>query len=271
MGKISDALERYTKEKSIKANRLPTEKPETRLKTKPESTFSSELIQQGGFDPKLVTCSAPDSLDAENFKILRTQIHFPKNGIKPRTIMITSTLPGEGKTFVACNLAASIALGINEYVLLIDCDFRHPQMHAMLGISNEEGLYEYLSGKKKLGDLLIHTKVEKLSLLTAGNAAPNPSELLASTMMKEFLEEVKERYQDRYVIIDAPPSQVVTDTSILANYVDGIIFVIKSQKSPRQTVQKSIESLKNKILGIVFNGYSESDKQYGKYYKKYYR
>ena len=89
--------------------------------------------------------------------------------------------------------------------------------------------------------------------------------------MKEFLEEVKERYQDRYIIIDAPPSQVMADTSILANYVDGIIFVIKSQKSPRQTVQKSIEGLKKKILGIVFNGYSETHKQYGKYYQKYYK
>ena len=89
--------------------------------------------------------------------------------------------------------------------------------------------------------------------------------------MKEFLEEVKGRYPDRYIIIDAPPSQVIADTGILGNYVDGIIFVIKSQKSPRETVQKSIESLKEKILGIVFNGYNETHKQYGKYYEKYYK
>ena len=90
-------------------------------------------------------------------------------------------------------------------------------------------------------------------------------------MMQEFLEEAKGRYQDRFIIIDVPPSQVTAETNVLASYVDCIIFVVMAQKSPRETIQRSIENLgKEKILGIVFNGYSQSYKSYQKYYKKYY-
>jgi protein-tyrosine kinase len=271
MGKIFDALEKHKKEKSINAERLPIGESRNRIREVPKPSPVPQSFINNGFSAKLLVLSAPDSLDAENFKILRSQILFPKNGARPRTIMVTSVFPGEGKTFLASNLAVSIALGINEHVLLIDCDLRKPHIHKMFGYSNSEGLHEYLTGRKELPDLLIRTGIKKLTLLTGGSSPPNPSELLSSTNMREFLKEVRDRYQDRFIIIDAPPSQVVAEANVLAKYVDGIILVVMAQKSPRETIQRAIENLgKQKILGIVFNGYSQSYKSYGKYYRKYY-
>jgi exopolysaccharide/PEP-CTERM locus tyrosine autokinase len=270
MGIISDALERHKKEKSIKAEMLPFREHINLSKKESESPLARELMIQKGFDPKLVVCSAPESYDAENFKVLKAQILFPKDGKRPKTIMVTSAFPGEGKTFVSANLAASLAQGIDEYVLLVDCDMRRPSLHKMLGYSNPEGLQEYLAGKRQLGDLFIRTKIKKLSLLTAGSPPPNPSELLSSDMMKGFLEEVKGRYQDRFIVIDAPPCQFAAEANVLAKYVDGIIFVVMAGQSPKKEIQKGIENLgKEKILGIVFNGYSMSYKYYHKYNKKY--
>ena len=264
MGKIFNALEKHKKEKAIEVERLPV--------IEPELTPARNLIMQSSFDPKLIVSLAPESLDAESFKILRTQVLFPKDGKRPRTIMITSAFPGEGKTFVAANLGVSIAQSINQYVLLVDCDLRRPSLHKMLGHSNMQGLHEYLIGKKELPDLLIRSRFKKLSLLTAGSHSHNPTELLLSTKMKKFLEQVKTRSQDRFIIIDAPPTQITSEAAVLSNYVDGIIFVIMAQKSPRATIQKNIEDLgKTKIVGIVFNGYSQSYKSYDKYYKKYYK
>ena len=186
--------------------------------------------------------------------------------------MITSSFPSEGKTFVAANLAVSIAQSIDEHVLLMDCDLRRPKLHNILGHSNTEGLNEYLTGKKELPDLLIRTRFEKLSLLSAGTPSPNPSELLLSTRMKEFFKQVKGRDQDRFIIIDAPPTQITAEATVLSNYTEGIIFVVMAGKSPRATIQRNIEDLgKTKIMGIVFNGYSQSYKLYDKYYKKYYK
>jgi exopolysaccharide/PEP-CTERM locus tyrosine autokinase len=273
LGKIFDALERHKKEKSLgRVERLPVDEPEKQVEKGPELPSVRKLVVQSSLNPKLVVSSAPDSMDAENFKILRTQILFPKDGKRPRTILITSSFPGEGKTFVAANLAVSIAQSIDEYVLLMDCDLRRPKAHNMLGLSNTEGLHEYLTGKKDLSDLLIRTRFEKLSLLSAGSPSPNPSELLLSTRMKDLFKQVKGRNQDRFIIIDAPPTQITAEAAVLANYTEGIIFVVMAGKSPRATIQRNIEDLgKAKIMGIVFNGYSKSYKFYNKYYKKYYK
>ena len=269
MGKISAALERYKEEISIKVEGLSTRDQTNMSKKGIQPAFNSELNIQETFSSKLVVFSAPESLDAENFKILRAQVLFPKNGEISRTIMVTSAYPGEGKTFVAANLAVSIAQGVNEYVLLIDCDLRNPKLHEMLGCSNKEGLHEYLKAKRKLPDLIIQTKIKKLSLLTAGSLPHNPAELLSSITMKHFLREVKERYQDRFIIIDATPCQFTAEAGVLANFVDGIIFVVMAQKSPRESIQGGIENIgKNKILGVVFNGYSKAHKRYRQYYKK---
>jgi protein-tyrosine kinase len=271
MGKIAEALEKHKKEKTIRTEVLPIgEKRKPPVEETP-APIPRDLIPEMEYDPKLVVLSAPESVDAENFKVLRAQVLFPKDEPSPKTIMVTSAFPGEGKSFVSANLAISIALGINEHVLLVDCDLRRPSLHRALGFGPCLGLCEHLNGKEKLEDLIIRTKIPRLSLLPAGPVPPNPSELLSSRMMRSFLDEVRNRYDDRYIIIDATPSQVTAETNVLAQYVDGIIFVVMAGKSPRDTVKRSIENLgKKKILGVVFNGYEQSYRGYKKYYKKYY-
>jgi len=273
MGKIFDALERHKKEKALsRLEPLPIDASEKQVEKSPESPSVPNLVPLSSLNQKLVVASAPDSMDAENFKILRTQVLFPKDGKRPRTILITSSLPGEGKTFVAANLAVSIAQSIDEYVILMDCDLRRPRLHHMLGFSNTDGLHEYLTEKKALPDVLIRTRFEKLSLLSAGNPSPNPSELLLSTRMKNLFEKVKGRNRDRFIIIDAPPTQITAEAAVLSNYTEGTIFVVMAGKSPRAMIHRNIEDLgKTKIIGIVFNGYNKSHKSYNKYYKKYYK
>lgn len=272
MGKIAEALEKHKKEKIIQTEKLPFREPEKLPPKRVSGGLPRDLVPEIEYDPKLVVLSAPESVDAENFKVLRAQILFRKDGPAPRTIMITSAFPGEGKTLISANLAASIALGINEHVLLVDCDLRRPSLHKFFGYGPCLGLCEYLTGKERLEGLIMRTKVPKLSLLPAGPMPSNPSELLSSSMMRSFLQEVRNRYDDRYVIIDGTPSQVTAETNVLAQYVDGIVFVIRAEKSPRNTIQRSIENLgKKKILGVVFNGYNQSYRGYRKYYKKYYQ
>jgi len=225
-----------------------------------------------GFDPKLFAYTEPNSIDAEIFNSIKGHILFPKNGRTRRTIMITSAFPGEGKTIVAANLAVNLAMGVHESVLLVDCDFRRPSIHKMLGCRNHEGLHEYLTGKRKLEDLLIKTKIDKLTLLPVGKPAARPADLLASSMMKDFLANVEHEPEALFVLLDGAPCHFMAEASALANYVDGIVFVIMARRLPKELINKSAEKLgKDKILGIVFNGYTKAYKSYDRYYKKYYK
>ena len=253
------------------AKPLPVGQPVKLVEKQPESAAIRELIRKGDVNDKLVVLTAADSLDAENFRHLRAQIVFPKSGQRQRLLMVTSALPDEGKTYVATNLAVSIALGIHEHVLLVDADFRRPAIHQIFGYPNASGLQEHLTGKMQLNDLIIPTKIDKLSILPAGTEPPNPSEVLSSEIMQETLKELKAHYEDRFIIIDTTPTQIASEASVLANYVDGIILVVMAQKTHRALIQTSIDSLgRKKILGMVFNGYEKSYSSRDRYYKRYY-
>lgn len=276
MGKIADALERHNKEKVVNLDdvkeappkRLVVEEPEVKLARK----ISAELGPNQSFGDSLVMLSSPDSADAETFKVLRGQILFPREGKVPRSVLVTSTFPAEGKTYVVGNLAATLALSIDEYVLAIDADLRRPRLHRMFGYSKVKGLHEYLVGNAKLEDLIIKSRINKLFLLPAGKTPRNPTELLSSNMMVTFLEEVKSRYPDRFIIIDSPPSSVTAESKFLAQHVDGIIYVVMANKTPRKDIEKAIDNLgKDRILGIVFNGYEQVRKSYYRYYHRYYK
>ena len=272
MGKISDALEKHQKEKLIPLDEVRDEKP-VRLRTdEPEVRRAREISAQNKFSDSLVMVSSPDSADAETFKLLRGQILFPRDREVPRSILVTSTFPGEGKTFTAANLASTIAMSVDEYVLLIDADMRRARIHRMFGFRNVRGLHDYLIGEKKFDELIVRTGIDKLSILPAGRSPRNPSELLSSNMMATFLEDAKQRYKDRFIIIDSPPTHITAEAKFLAQYVDAVIFVVMANKTPRKDAQKAMEALgKDKVLGIVFNGYNQARKSYHKYYEKYYK
>ena len=276
MGKIADALERHDKEKVVKLDDVKEEKPRRLVVEEAEVKFArqiaSDLISDKSFSDSIVMLSAPDSADAETFKVLRGQILFPKDRKVPRSMLVTSTFPAEGKTYVASNLATALAMSIDDYVLAIDADLRRPRLHNMFGYSKVKGLHDYLVGNAPLDELIIKTGIDKLSVLPAGKPPRNPTELVSSNMMVKFLEEVKELNQDRFIIIDSPPSSVTAESKFLAQQVDGIIFVVMANKTPRKDIEKAIDNLgREKILGIVFNGYEQVRKSYYRYYDRYYK
>ncbi|MFO8109482.1 MAG: polysaccharide biosynthesis tyrosine autokinase, partial [Thermoplasmata archaeon] len=238
----------------------------------PPSDF---LFEENPISKNLVTFLNPHSFEAEQFKILRTHIFFPLSGKISRMIAVTSSVPGEGKSFVSANLAVSIAKEIDRHVLLIDCDLRKPNIHKYFGFRNDlPGLSQHLSQKTELSSLLLKTKVNKLTILPAGTQAENPSELLSSEHMAAMLKEVSQRYSDRLVILDTTPVTMTAESVTLTRYVDGVLLVVRhgyTLKSHLKDLVKMIDH--EKIIGTVLNDVdmrSLTQYEYKKYVKKYY-
>jgi exopolysaccharide/PEP-CTERM locus tyrosine autokinase len=251
------------------------EQPVRPVVNKVRAPVQSVHYNDKAIDPNLISLLTPHSFEAEQFKILRTNILFPVAGKPPRSILVTSAGPGEGKTFAAANLAISIALNINKYVLLVDGDLRKPEQHKRFGFGKLPGLTDYLTNGTPLQSLLVKTKIEKLTLLPAGEPPENPSELVSSEAMANLIEEVSNRYRDRIIVIDSPPPRLAAETGVLARQVDGILVVVSYGKTRREDAQDLIEAVgKEKVLGSLINyidlkatrhyGYS----QYGYYGKK---
>ena len=216
-------------------------------------------------DQNLISLLRPQSLEAEQFKILRTNLLFPASGKKPRSIMVTSVSEGEGKSFVAANLAVSVATHINWNVLLVDCDLRRPSIHRQFGFTEVPGLSHYLLNGTKLPSLLQRTAVEHLTILPAGRAPDNPSELLSSHRMIAFIDELVARYNDRLIILDSPPAKLTAESAALARHVDGILLVIKYSSTPRDAAVELINKLgKDKILGAIVNRFDARSSRYQK-------
>ena len=213
--------------------------------------------------------------------MLRSRILHPENGEKPlRTIMVTSSAPSEGKSFVSANLGVSIAQGLDQHALIVDCDLRRPTLARLFGlsISAHRGLADYLYDENcQLTDLLQKTAVDKLTILPSGLPPDNPAELLASSRMSNLVEELSSRYADRLIIFDSPPFQVASESAILAKHVDGVVVVIGYGRSDRNQIRTMVDSLgRSRIIGVVFNGMRDNFFQrkvldaYG-YYGGYYR
>ncbi len=261
MGKISDALEKSSHGRTGTAENHTIPEPPIRDDAEPRLPDN--------ISPTLVTVTQPTSIESEQFRLLKNNILFPEKGLPPRCIMITSASPSEGKSFVAANLAVSLAQNIDEHVLLMDCDLRKPTLHSQFKVPGRPGLSDYLSRSKPLSDLLVKTFIPKLTLLPAGNLPKNPSELLSSEQMRRLVHEVKLRYSDRYIIIDTPPPYITSETNALVRQVDGVIIVIRHGKTRKKDIQNIIDIYgKDKIIGVVHN-FAEKRPGYGYGYYKY--
>ena len=269
MGKISDALEKFNLSEPPPAaeQEVKVEENLESLPYKEPTDFIEPRFQKKRIDPKLVTLLEPQAFESEQFKMLRTNLLFPSSGTPPRSIMVTSALPGEGKSFLSSNLAVTIAQNINEHVLLMDCDMRRPSINRIFGFGRVPGLSEHLSHDTPLSSLILKTGIKKLSLLPAGIPPANPAELLSSVKMSNLLMEVKERYPDRYVIIDSPPPQLTAEAKVIARQVDGVLLVVKYHGTNRHMVAELVDKLsKDKVLGVVMNFF---DNRVGAYQGKY--
>lgn len=220
-------------------------------------------------EQELVLAYNSDSVPAEAFRTLRTRLQFSKLEPEPiKTILITSSIPREGKTIISSNLAASFAL--SNKVLLLDCDFRKPRMHNIFNMKRYPGLCDYLFGTVTLEEAIRQTTFPNLHLMTCGTIPTNPAELIASKHMQSFLNMMKPKYD--YILIDSPPLATVTDAELLSSYVDGTVVVSLASKTRLDLLVNTIDTL-NKIndsfIGVVLNNF-DYQATYGSYYKYYY-
>lgn len=208
----------------------------------------------------------PKSILAEAFRVLRTNLQFSSIDKPIKKIAITSSQPREGKSTVMANLAISFSMA-GYKVLLIDADMRRPTQHKKFLLENHKGLSNLLAEDLPPQSAINKTEIKDLHVLTSGPLPPNPAEILGSAKMKEFMEEVSEKYD--IILIDAPPVNSVADASIISAYTDGIILVVAAGETRREAVKIAKQQLiqvKAKILGVVLNKLKESDSGYYYYY-----
>lgn len=238
--------------------------------------IETRIIKADKFDlanagPQLKVALDPLTIVGEQFRLLRTKLGMLKkqNGIK--TILVTSSVPEEGKTFSASSLAGVFAQEPGKRVVLIDCDMRKPQSGRNLGIhslSDHKGLSEILEGNIGISDTLFKSMDSEFYFLPSGPLPPNPTELLSSPILEQTIKSAVEKFD--WVVIDSPPVLALSDASLLFPLCDAVILVIRANSTPSKLVKNTIERIgKDKICGIVINrqkqGYSS---RY--YYKNYY-
>jgi succinoglycan biosynthesis transport protein ExoP len=215
---------------------------------------------------------------SEAIRSVRTALLFSSAEEGPRSVVVTSTGPHEGKTLVSSSLAITLAQ-TGQRTVVVDADMRRPRMHEALGRSQEPGLSNVLVGEASLADATRATSIPNLTLLAAGHIPPNPVELLCSPRYAELMAELKRRYD--WIIIDAPPVMPVTDAAVIANSASGVLFVVGSEMTPRQNAAAAVEQLRGasaRFVGAVLNrvhltrhSYYYSPyyrKEYGKYYQR---
>ncbi|WP_432393360.1 CpsD/CapB family tyrosine-protein kinase [Pseudarthrobacter sp. L19] len=201
----------------------------------------------------LLTQSPSQSPRAESFRQLRTNLQFANVDGKARIVLVTSSMPGEGKSSTSINLAIALAQA-GQSVCLVDADLRRPMVHDYLRLDHNAGLTTALTGVADVNDLLQPWGGDELYVLTSGQIPPNPSELLGSREMAELLERLEATFDT--VILDAPPLLPVTDAAVLAQHVGGIVMVVDASKTRTQELSKSMAALKlvgANILGAVLN------------------
>ena len=207
-----------------------------------------------------------ESPQVEAYRVLRTRIMHRTRENGGITVMVTSALPGEGKTVTAINLALTFAKAFSQTALLVDADLKRQQIHQVLGFESEKGLGNYLQEGCAVSDLFVWPGIEKLTIISGGKRIEGSSELLGSPAMKALVEDMKVRYPNRYVFFDVPPVLAGADTIAFASLVDHILFVVQAGRSSLADVRKALQMLpKEKILGLVLNRQPDADasKYYG--------
>lgn len=221
---------------------------------------------------ELITYLNPKSPVSEIFRTLRTNMQFMTSNKEMQTILITSTMPEEGKSWTASNLAITFAQA-GQKVILVDADMRKGRQHKLFEVLPKPGLSNYLSGYNEDGvngdisNYIRETEVENLFIMPAGNVPPNPSELLVKTKTKELLDDLKSYFD--LIIIDATPSLLVADALILSRIVDGTLIVTAHKSTKKDDLEQVVKNIKNvggNIVGIVQNKIPISIKKYNDTY-----
>ena len=220
--------------------------------------------------PFLVNLHDPHSATAEEYRKLKSVLVKMTTGDSFRnSIMVTSSIPSEGKSLTALNLALSLAQELDHTVLLVDADLRRPSVHRYLNVEQGPGFADVLTGEAEIGETIIATGIGKLSIIRAGRAIDNPAELFSSQRTRAILSELKHRYPDRYIIYDTPPVLPFAESRSLAHLVDGVLFVIMERLATQANIRDALDSLRGALLlGTLYNA-ATVDSNDGRY--SYYR
>jgi protein-tyrosine kinase len=296
MSRIHEAIKKAELER---AGTAPPEMPATMLTSEAETatadrvgmpTLSTRVLTQPGvgqkegilqFSEVLERCAHPtwqgdptanifsdaalNSAGAEQFRTLRSRLYQLRSGQKLQTVLITSALPAEGKTFVTSNLGQAIVRQKERRALLIDADLRCSRLHMPLGAPTAPGLSDYLRGDADLMSVIQHGQEGNLCFIPGGSNVSDPSELLANGRMKILLDRVSSAFD--WVLIDSPPCLPVADANILADLCDGVLLVVRAQSTPAGVIKKASREMQGRnVLGVVMNRVEEESFDYGSYY-----
>ena len=287
MSRIHDALKRAEQERatSMGGHVEPSAgQPELQPVTMSEHGPSTTAVMPGSglnYETLLARCPhsnwSPDSKTmlffqddenrrgAEEFRTLRSRLYQIREKLPIKRLMVTSALPREGKSFVAANLAQVIVRQQGRRVLLIDADLRSPGMHRHLGASQTPGLSDYLMGEADEVGVMQRGPMENLFFVPAGRQASGAPELLANGRLKLFLQRVEPMFD--WIIMDTPPVIPVADSTLLANFCEGILMVVRSNSTPSDLARKAREEFSDKLLlGVVLNGIPAGKDSQSRYY-----
>lgn len=220
----------------------------------------------------MVTPEHPRSTTAEEYRVLKRPLlrNATATGAAKiddgNLIMVTSALPGEGKTFNAINLAISMAMELDYTVLLVDADVSRPSVLRQLGLPPEKGLMDVLAGDvTDLSDVLLRTNIEKLSILPAGMPHQRATELLASEAMTRLLEQMATRYPDRIIVFDSPPLLVTTESRVLATHMGQIVMVVEAERTTHATIKQALATIESCPIKLMVLNKSR-ERNAGSYY-----
>ncbi|MGE8017825.1 CpsD/CapB family tyrosine-protein kinase [Peribacillus frigoritolerans] len=216
----------------------------------------------------IIAHNNPKSPITEQYRLIRTNIQFSSIDQEMKTIVVTSSEPNDGKSTTAANLAVVLAQE-GKQVVLVDADLRKPAVHYAFNLSNIQGLTSVLTKQTNLGKAIAKTDVPNLDILTSGPIPPNPTELLNSKAIEIAIAELKGTYD--YIIVDTPPVLVVADSQVVANRCDGVILVVASGKTNKQSAVKAKELItkaNTTLLGVVLNGIDMDNSNYYYYHSQ---
>jgi protein-tyrosine kinase len=231
------------------------------VKARKQNTKKVELDLNRMRDIGMVTAAGGRTLLVEDFRIIKRPLlkrafaERADNAPPGNLIMITSSLPGEGKTYCAINLAMSIAMELDHTVLLVDADVARPSILRTLGLPAQRGLMDILLDDKiDLSDVMLRTNVDTLSILPAGTSTARATELLASQTMSAFVTEIANRYPDRIVIFDSPPLLLTSEAHVLATHMGQIVLVVESETTTQHAVKESLRQLEGcSNVNLIYN------------------
>lgn len=268
---IKKAVEHATGQSAVTQAPLPTAVAEHI--SSHQIVINNHKLKQMG----MISIDGERSQIAEEYRLIKRPLlmnAFGQGAVPVKNgnmIMVTSSLPGEGKTFCSINLAISIAMELDRTVLLVDADVAKPSVLRYLGVKAEKGLLDVLRDPKlNIGDVLIKTNIENLSILPAGHTYKHATELLASEAMTSLIQEIANRYPDRIVIFDSPPLLATSEASVLASHMGQIVMVIEAEKTPQEAVKEAVARIEGAcdVIGTVLNKATSipgTDYYYGNY------